>query len=222
MEDVNAMFGGDADPVDVPATEVVEQEPVVEEVQEPIVAEPEKPQVPEGYVPLHVVKELREEIRSLKQPQVQPIPQEELYPDEDTLKIVNTSLRQQTMQFSRTLAEDKYGADAVQTAHDWAFERCNNDPAFNLAVANSPHPFKFIVDEHRRAQSLQELGNVDPDQIKAFKQWQQAQSQLSTQAAAPATTPTTPPRSIASEASAGGNPTPPKVTEEEVKLAKMF
>lgn len=226
MDDLNAMFGGDADPIDVPATEpIVEQEtPVSQPVPEPVIEQPvEKPQVPEGYVPLHVVKELRDEIRSLKTtPPVQnAMPQEELYPDEDTLKIVNNYMRQQTMQFSRMQAEDKFGADSVQTAYDWAFERCGSDPAFNLAVAQSPHPYKFIVEEHRRAQSLQELGNVDPEQIRAFKQWQAAQQQIAVPVApvSPAATP--PPRSIASETSAG-DAKPPKVSAEEERLAKMF
>jgi hypothetical protein len=224
MDDVNALFGGDAEPIDVPeVVEAIEQEtaPVIEPA--PVIEQPvaEKPVVPEGYVPVGVVKELRDEIRSLKNPPVQQMqPQEELYPDEDTLKIVNGSLRQQAMQFSRTLADDKYGADTVETAYGWAFERCNNDPAFNLAVAQSSHPFKFIVEEHRKAQSLQELGNVDPEQIRAFKQWQAAQAQ--TPALTPATpVSTTPPRSIASETSAGDS-RPPKVTPEEEKLAKMF
>lgn len=224
MDDVNSMFGGDAEAVDVPVVEqVVEQveapveAPIVEQVVEPVV---EKPQVPDGYVPVSVVKELRDEIRALKTPPVQETPQEELYPDEDTLKIVNGSLRQQAMQFSRTLVEDKYGSDVVDTAYKWAFERCNDDPAFNMAVANSPHPFKFIVEEHRKAQSLQELGSIDPETVKAFKQWQAAQAQVTP--AVPQPTVPIPPRSIASEPSAGGNTPPPKVTPEEERLGKMF
>lgn len=229
MDDLNTMFGGDADPIDVPAIEpVVEQvetpvEPVPTPAIEPVVEQ--KPQVPDGYVPVSVVKELRDEIRSLKSapPPVQnTMPQEELYPDEDTLKIVNGSLRQQAMQFSRTLAEDKFGSDTVQTAYDWAFERCNADPAFNLAVANSPHPYKFIVEEHRKNISLQELGTVDPETVRQFKQWQAAQAQLAPAAVAPVAPATPiPPRSIASETSAGDSK-PPKSTPEEERLATMF
>lgn len=230
MEDVNDMFGGDAEPVDVPAIEPVIEQPV--EVQEAAPPQPvvepvveQKPQVPDGYVPVSVVKELRDEIRSLKAaPQVQQeMPQEDLYPDEDTLKIVNSQMRQQTMQISRTLAEDKFGSETVDTAYNWAFERCNTDPAFNLAVANSPHPYKFIVEEHRKVQSLQELGSVDPETVRQFKQWQAAQAQLATPATVVPAIPaaTTPPRSIASETSAG-DAKPPKVTPEEERLAKMF
>lgn len=229
MDDLNAMFGGDADPIDAPAIEpVVEQEtPVEPPASEPVVEQPveQKPQVPEGYVPLHVVKELRDEIRSLKTAPTPPVqnamPQEELYPDEDTIKVVNTYMRQQTMQFSRMHAEDKFGADTVQTAYDWAFERCNSDPAFNLAVAQSPHPYKFIVEEHRKNLSLQELGNIDPDQIRQFKQWQAAQMQVASPVAPVAPAAPVPPRSIASETSAG-DARPPKVSAEEERLAKMF
>ncbi|CAB4137573.1 hypothetical protein UFOVP319_44 [uncultured Caudovirales phage] len=228
MEDLDAMFGGDAEAVDVPAIDpVVEQEASVEQpVSEPVIEQPvePKPQVPEGYVPLAVVKELRDEIRSLKTaPVQQPMPQDNLYPDEDTLAVVNQKLRQQAMQFSQMQAEEKFGAETVQTAFDWAYERCNTDPAFNLAVAQSPHPYKFIVEEHRRNLSLQELGSIDPEQVRQFKQWQAAQQQLTPQPApavsvAPAATP---PRSIASQTSAG-EAKPPKVSPEEERLAKMF
>lgn len=230
MDELENMFGGDAENVDAPANEAVEPvaEPVIEPVVEatPAVEQVEtRPQVPEGYVPLAVVKELREEIRSLKTAtpvqQYQPQPQEELYPDEDTLKIVNANQRNQAMQFSRILAEDKFGPDAVQTAYDWAFERCNTDPAFNLQVAQSPHPYKLIVEEHRKAQSLQELGSIDPETVRAFKQWQAAQAQVLPAAHEPTPAPAAPPRSIASLPGAG-DVKPPKVSPEEERLAKMF
>lgn len=224
MEDLDAMFGGDAEAVDVPAFDpVVEQEaPVEQPVPEPVIEQPvePKPQVPEGYVPLAVVKELRDEIRSLKTaPVQQPMPQDNLYPDEDTLAVVNQRLRQQAMQFSQMQAEEKFGAETVQTAFDWAYERCNTDPAFNLAVAQSPHPYKFIVEEHRRNLSLQELGSIDPEQVRQFKQWQAAQQQVAP--AVPVAPAATPPRSIASQTSAG-EAKPPKVSPEEERLAKMF
>lgn len=230
MDDLENMFGNDAEAVDVPAIET--PEPIVEPVLEPEAVEPQpvieqpvetKPQVPDGLVPLSVVKELRDEIRSLKaaQPQYQAPPQEDLYPDEDTLKIVNANQRNQTMQFSRIMAEDKFGSDTVQTAYDWAFERCNTDPAFNVAVANSPHPFKLIVEEHRKAQALQELGSIDPDSVRAFKQWQAAQAQVAPVAPTSTPAPAAPPRSIASLTSAG-DAKPPKVSPEEARLAGMF
>lgn len=215
MENMDTMFGGDAEEFNVPET--VEE---TQTIQDPVVEQPpvvEKPAIPDGYVPVSVVKELRDEIRSLKTPPpAQTMPEEELYPDEDTLKIVRAENRNQTMQISQTLAEDKFGSDVVKTAFEWAFERCNSDPAFNMAVAQSSHPYKLIVEEHRKAQSLQELGNVDPEQIKAFKQWQAAQNQIPATIANP-----TPPRSIASHTSAG-EPTQPKVSPEEQRLAKMF
>lgn len=229
MDDLENMFGGDAENVDAPVVEAVEPviEPVAEPVAEvsPVIEQPvEKPQVPEGFVPLAVVKELREEIRNLRTAppvtQYQP-PEEELYPDQDTLKVVNQTQRQQTMQFSRILAEDKFGSEAVQTAYDWAFERCNTDPAFNLQVAQSPHPYRLIVEEYNKAQSLAELGSIDPETVRAFKQWQAAQAQVAPAVQEPTPAPAAPPRSIAS-APGAGDVKPPKVSPEEERLSKMF
>lgn len=193
--------------------------------QEASVAAPEQaPQqpaapsaAPEGYVPLPVFMQLRDEMRDLKrqvtppQPQYEPIPAPDPYEDpEGFVQYQQAQVQQATygvnLQWSRRIAEIQYGPEVTGQAFDWGVARCDADPFFNQKVASSQDPVGFVVAEWKREQLLSKV--TDPAQIDAFLAWQASQGPgAPAQQAAPAAFPQSsqmPPRSIAAAPQAGG------------------
>lgn len=115
------------------------------------------------------------------------------------------------LDLSWSMATQASDEATVLGARDWAVERANADPAFKFqleqAIQNQPHPFDWIVRQHKQSADLEEY-HKDP---VAF-----AQRILASQAPAapvaapvmpvammqPAVKPAAPPRSIASDATA--------------------
>ncbi len=168
---------------------------------------------PHGYVPIAVVKDLRDEIRQLRQPQPVAAPPEAFIEDDpyaqDIAQWVAAPLEQQLIaqrfHFSQQLAETKYGAETVAQAWDWALQKAHSDPHFERGVLSVVNPFETVIAEFKREQVLSKLS--DPSEIDQYLAWKAAQSQLAQQqTAAPvaAPQPAPPPLSIASAPGGGG------------------
>ncbi|UQS94824.1 scaffolding protein [Pseudanabaena phage Pam1] len=223
MED-NDMFGADA-PVEeeVVATEEVIEQPVeTPEVQQEVPVEPVKPQIPEGYVPVGVVKELREEIRQLRQPQ-QPVemPQPvDIFEDPDGFRSeVQRMALSNKLDLSEAMNAEKYGDDAVEAAKQWAQQKFHNNPSFANEVFGQRDPYGYVIKTMRKEEAAAKLGDVDPSEIDQFRAWKAAQAAV--QPVVQQATPI-PPKSLASAPNAGDVRQPAKVTPEEERIAQMF
>lgn len=165
-------------------------------------AEPAKP--PEGFVPISVVQALREQLKQQQQP---PQPAPDPYEDFEAYREwQETQQAHERAEWSRQLAEMRYGAETVTGAQQWAAERFATDPQFRERALTSRDPYGFAIGEYQRDQALQLLS--DPKLLDQFRAWQAGTGPAPTpQAAAPVAappTPVAPPRSITSAPSAGG------------------
>lgn len=117
---------------------------------------------------------------------------------------LQAQLFQQSLTFSRRLAEQVHTPEAVAQAHEWGLARCDADPLFNQRVSTSPDPYEFVVSEWKRDQVLSRLQGNDLDQ---FLQWKAQQANPlgapQPQPAVMAPQPVAPPRSLASAPAAG-------------------
>ncbi|MGL4197687.1 MAG: hypothetical protein ACRCSX_07990 [Allorhizobium sp.] len=115
---------------------------------------------------------------------------------------LQAQLFQQSLTFSRRLAEQVHTPEAVAQAHEWGMARCDADPLFNQRVSTSPDPYEFVVSEWKRDQVLSRLQGNDLDQ---FLQWkaQQANPLGAPQPQHIPQQPVAPPRSLASAPAAG-------------------
>jgi hypothetical protein len=176
-------------------------------------AKDEKQPAPEGYVPVGVVQELREVIRTLKnpapqteQPQAQQVP--DIFEDPEGFQNYQTQMVQRAiyserLNISQRFATQQYGAETVQAAMEWGQAKCAADPAFNAAVMSNPDPVGYAVQTYQREQAFGKLGG-DLKQIEAFLAWQQAQQAQPAAQSAPTQPVERPTSSIASATSAGG------------------
>lgn len=207
-----------------PAAEAqpVEPAPVEPEAPEPVAEQPKpEPQ----HVPISALLDERdkrkameqelERLRAAQQP-AQTVEAPDMFEDPDGFAAyqdqkVQAALYGQKLQFSERMAKKEYGADVFEQAKAWAFERCNNDPMFNAKVAQAPDPYDYAISEWKREQIVSQ---VTPDDFAQFQAWKAAQTQLEAQTKP--TSPTVPPRSLASAPSAGGISTEPIPSEEEM------
>lgn len=109
---------------------------------------------------------------------------------------------QERAEWSRQLAEVKYGAETVSKAQEWAAQRFDADPIFAQQTLASRDPFGFAIEQYQRDQALGLLSDpATREKFMAFLNGQAAPA--AAPVAALAETPT-PPRSLASAPSAGG------------------
>jgi len=186
-------------PVQEPQAAAVDPEPVSEPIvqEEPIV---------ERSVPLAVLHEERfkrqeaEQRAAYLEQFVQP-PQEDEYID----PVVQLQAQMQSMrlEMSKELAKQTHGAELVEKAHEWAFNKCSVDPFFNQRMAQSLNPYAEAVAEFKRDQIASQ---VTPETFAAFQAWQQQQMQTQQPAAAvsPAVSQQPAMTSLKSIAQAGG------------------
>jgi hypothetical protein len=131
---------------------------------------------------------------------VQP-PQEDEYID----PVVQLQAQMQSMrlEMSKELAKQTHGAELVEKAHEWAFNKCSVDPFFNQRMAQSLNPYAEAVAEFKRDQIASQ---VTPETFAAFQAWQQQQMQTQQPAAAvpPAVSQQPAMTSLKSIAQAGG------------------
>ena len=217
------MFGAEA-PIEeeVVTEEVIEQPVETPEVQQEVPVEPVKPQIPEGYVPVGVVKELREEIRQLRQPQqVQEMPQPvDIFEDPDGFRSeVQRMALSNKLDLSEAINAYQYGEDAVEAAKQWAQQKFQNNPSYASEVFSQRDPYGYVIKTMRKEEAAAKLGDVDPSEIDQFRAWKAAQAAVQpvVQQAVPV-----PPKSLASAPNAGDAKPPAKVTPEEERIAQMF
>jgi hypothetical protein len=71
-------------------------------------------------------------------------------------------LMRERFAMSKEIASQQFGAEAVETARQWAMEKAAKDPAFDLALGQQQHPLGWIVQQHKRDGLLSKIGD-DPD-----------------------------------------------------------
>lgn len=221
----NDMFGAEAPIVEEVVEQVAEPavEPVVEEVRQEIPVEPAKPQIPDGYVPVGVVKELREEIRQLRQPVQQMEPQQpvDILEDPDGFRSeVHRMALSNKLDLSEAWNAEKYGEDAVEAAKEWAQQKFQNNPSYANEVFSQRDPYGYVIKTMRKEEAAAKLGDVDPSEIDQFRAWKAAQQAAPAPVVQQATP--IPPKSLASAPNAGDVRAPAKVSPEEEKVAQMF
>ena len=190
----------------------VDPEPIPEPIQEdPIV---------ERSVPLAVLHEERfkrqeEERRRQEAEQRAAYLEQFVQPQEDEyvdpVADLQAQMQSMRLEMSKELAKQTHGAELVEKAHEWGFNKCKVDPYFNQRVAQSLNPYAEVVAEYKRDQIANQ---VTPETFAAFQAWQQQQMQTQQQpvAAAPlAASPQSAMTSLKSIAQAGGV-RPPKAT----------
>ena len=119
---------------------------------------------------------------------------------------------------SRAVAEQKYGPEFVQSAHEWAFEKCASDPFFNAQIRSSRFPYEAAIQAYNREQVA---AKVTPERLAAFEAWEaaQAQAQAEPQTQQPAATP---PRSLVNAPGTGLAGTRDKPPEEGAAFGAAF
>lgn len=235
MDNLEFLDGPEGPNEDVRAAEPVIAEPVVETIEpiepeapkgptrgpdgkfvakeaEPVIAAPTPEAItpapnapPEGYVPVGVVKELRDEIRALKVAPQQPVqPMPDIFDDpEGFIEYQNHQRLNDKLDISEEMARTQFGDELVDAARDWALNQFGVNPAFQQQVMNQRNPYGFAVQQFKRHQALDKLGG-DNDEIERFLAWKQAQAAIQAQPAATPNLQPTPTASIASAPSAGG------------------
>jgi hypothetical protein len=186
-------------PVQEPQAAAVDPEPVSEPIvqQEPIA----EPRVPLAALHEERFKRQEAEQRAAYLEQFVQPPQEDEYID----PVVQLQAQMQSMrlEMSKELAKQTHGAELVEKAHEWAFNKCSVDPFFNQRMAQSLNPYAEAVAEYKRDQIASQ---VTPETFAAFQAWQQQQMQTQQPAAAvpPAVSQQPAMTSLKSIAQAGG------------------
>jgi hypothetical protein len=165
--------------------------------------------VPEGYVPVAALQELRRELQALKSPPPEQPKAPDIFEDPEGYQNfqqqqVRTALLNTTLNISEEVTRAAVGSELVDQAQQWGAQQFQANPALYQQFISQRNPYGFLVQQYQRDQVLSKL-NADPKQVEAFLAWQQAQQQLQEQpAATPSPQPVAPPPSIASAPSAGG------------------
>lgn len=209
--------------------------PPEEAPAQPDQAVPEVQPVPKEdqiMVPLAALHETRDKVKVLEaqlaqfsqaaQPQLQPVEVPDPFTDPEGFaahqtRLVNDQILNTKLDISEEMARSAHGDATVDAARDWGLAQFQTNPAFRAEVLSQRNPYGYLVQQHQRQESLSQLS--DPEEIRAFIAWKQAQGAV--QQAAPAVIPQvpTPPPSIASAPSAGGTQhvaTGPGVAFDEV------
>jgi len=131
--------------------------------------------------------------------------------------LINRTRTSTIFDVSETMATEKYGAEPVKSAMDWAMQRAEASPAFAAEYLKQKHPIDWAVKQQKRDALLNEMGD-DPDAFIARKIAERSAGQAQTPAApvmahtqpvAPQAHTPAPPASLASAPSAGGMATIP-------------
>lgn len=207
--------------VEAPAETPAEPEPVAENV-EPKPETPEQRQVPFGAMlderdRRKAAEQERDELRRWKQEQ-EAARQSAKVPDafddpqgfadyqRQQMEQVQVGLR---FEMSDRFARQQHGAEAVQSATDWATQRAQEDQGFAIQMMQQADPVGWIVQQHKRDAMLSDIGDNPDDWFEreaAKRGWQkQSATEPAAQVVAmqqPASKPPAPPRSIAADASA--------------------
>lgn len=120
------------------------------------------------------------------------------------------ALTQQKFEMSDVMARQAHGAEAVDSASEWAMERAKNDRVFAAEYMRQAHPIDWIVQQHKRDADLSDYAK---DPIAFARRILEANGQpiapVATAQAVPvalAPAVAAPPRSIASQPAASAVP----------------
>jgi hypothetical protein len=222
-----------------PAAAAQPENPAPEPVQPPAV-----PAAQPGFVPLSAVLDEREKRQALEkqlqelQRKQQPVQAPSATSDpagwakaqEEKLAKFELDTK---MRMSGAFAMQAYGQEAVNAAKAWGAQQNANDPYFGAKFTAQDHPWQWLVDQHRQAQTLERLGSKSPEDwaleyamaqgfVKPDGQQTQQQPAPAPAAASPQPQPRpTPPRSIASVPPAGGTAASVTLKEDEL-LGDIF
>lgn len=195
----------------------VSRAPAPDPVVAPVIAPEPAPAsqgVPPGYVPVSVVQGIRDEFKAFKaqqapKPAPEPVAIPDAYADPDGYAAFHQQQTHQAtlnikLDLSEDMARSRHGEDLVDSAKEWALQKMEQSPAFAQEVLSNRNPYEFAVQAFNRDQLV---SNLTPADVASFRAWQAAQS-----GQAPAPIPAAPaaphvaapPRSIASDTSAGG------------------
>lgn len=148
------------------------------------------------------------------------------------------ALINQTLNFSEKWARKEHGTELVDAAKSWAIAKFDTDPAFASRVLLDADPYEIAIAEYQQEQLLTKVKDIPATELDEFLAWKaakakgedppepaasaQSQPAAAAQAAAPA--PAKIPRSIASEAGAGGarDKTPAPRIGEGVAFEDIF
>ncbi len=222
------------EPVQVETRKTEEpQEPVqpapAEEPQEPV--QPTKPE--NGFVPIAAMLDERDRRKALEaqlqQFQQQAPRQQVEIPDplddpQGHYAYLEAQMEQrlaaERFKMSDIMARQAHGAEAVETAVQWAQQKAQQDPMFAASYMREAHPLDWIVQQHKRDSFMSQIGDVSSidDWIAQEAAKRGYVMQSAPVAAAPvavpqAPKPAAPPRSIASDASSSA-PVAPDVKAE--------
>lgn len=220
-----------------PADEGQHQEPQGE--PEPVKESPDARQVP-----LAALKEEREKRQALErrlnefearvgqaqkpeQPRVERAPDPYEEPEAYNAYIQNTVAKTEwTMraEMSGQFAEQKHGRETVEAAIAWAQAEGAKDPTLGQRVTLQRSPVEYVVQEYKRSQTLQVLGEKSPEDFAREYAEQQGWivSQPGVAGAAPIQKPSspTPPKSLSQAPGNGGiGKSPSGADWSEVKFA---
>lgn len=123
---------------------------------------------------------------------------------------LQSALVAERFESSNEAAREKYGAETVDTAVDWALAKAQADPTFAAQYMRERRPVDWIVRQHQRDGLLSLIGDKSLDDfVKEYVAQNGEKLGLNATVAAPAVAetqqaPATPPRSLASTPSKGG------------------
>jgi hypothetical protein len=122
----------------------------------------------------------------------------------DPNQAMQDALYSQNLRACRRFAEREHTPELVQTVHDWAAKRCDEDPRFNEQMRSSDDPYEAAIRAYQREQVLEA---VQPAELDDFRAWKAQRAAASAQApiTPPSPAPRAPvPRSLATAAGNGG------------------
>ncbi len=169
------------EPVETP--EVIEEPQVVVDEPAEVVPEPEpqpaapqpEPHRPEpGFVPIQALLEEREKRRAAEEASQRYQAQQQQFQRPDPLddpdgyeafqvNYLNQQLAAQKFEMSDMMARQAHGTEVVDTAIQWAQQKAQGDPVFAASYMRERHPIDWIVQQHKQAGLIEQIGNRSMD-----------------------------------------------------------
>jgi hypothetical protein len=145
-------------------------------------------------------EELQRKLAQIEAQQAKP-PVPDFY--EDPEGRISQALWNERLNTSELVARSAHGSEKVDAAREAFLAAAQQNPALQLELRGSQHPYDFVVNWHKRTRALSEIGD-DPDAFRARLQEEIRQQVLAELAQAQPQKPAATPPSLASAPSAGG------------------
>lgn len=150
-------------------------DPAPEAIVEPEPAPEPQPQRPDpGFVPIAAMMDERDRRKALEAELARYRQQQEAQPALDPLddpagfaahqqQLVQQAIINDRFERSNEDAIEKYGEETVKAAVDWAAERGRTNPGFAAEYMSKPRPIHWIVQQHKREETLGQIGDRSID-----------------------------------------------------------